>query len=117
MAGDGTQSGTEDAANALENARARRRTNSPAVVQAASTSNNNSSPSSSKKAGAMGIGKKFYEIDIQDIPKEVIKVVENISPEMKFAVTVCVLLAFIYGFMRRRRQHLNEEDNKNDLYS
>ena len=105
MAGTGDQS-TSDAA-AHENAAARRRTNSPAVVQAKTT--NNTDTSAGKKAGAKGSGKKFYEIDIQDIPKEVIEIVDSISPETKIAVAFCVLIAFIYGFMRRRRQHLSEE--------
>ena len=38
-----------------------------------------------------------------------IEIVDSISPETKIAVAVCVLIAFIYGFMRRRRQHLSEE--------
>ena len=105
MAGTGDQSASDAAA--YENAVARRRTNSPAVVQAKNT--NNTDTSAGKKAGAKGNGKKFYEIDIQDIPKEVIEIVDSISPETKIAVAVCVLIAFIYGFMRRRRQHLSEE--------
>ena len=105
MAGTGDQSAADAAA--YENAVARRRTNSPAVVQAKTT--NNTDTSAGKKAGAKGSGKKFYEIDIQDIPKEVIEIVDSISPETKIAVVVCVLIAFIYGFMRRRRQHLSEE--------
>ena len=105
MAGTGDQSAADAAAH--KNAVARRRTNSPAVVQAKTT--NNTDTSAGKKSGAKGNGKKFYEIDIQDIPKEVIEFVDNISPETKIAVTVCVLIAFIYGFMRRRRQHLSEE--------
>ena len=105
MAGTGDQSAADAAA--YENAVARRRTNSPAVVQAKNT--NNTDTSAGKKAGAKGSGKKFYEIDIQDIPKEVIEIVDSISPETKIAVVVCVLIAFIYGFMRRRRQHLSEE--------
>ena len=105
MAGTGDQSASDAAA--YENAVARRRTNSPAVVQAKNT--NNTDTSAGKKAGAKGNGKKFYEIDIQDIPKEVIEIVDSISPETKIAVVVCVLIAFIYGFMRRRRQHLSEE--------
>lgn len=105
MAGTGDQSAADAAA--YENAVARRRTNSPAVVQAKTT--NNTDTSAGKKTGAKGNGKKFYEIDIQDIPKEVIEIVDSISPETKIAVVVCVLIAFIYGFMRRRRQHLSEE--------
>ncbi len=105
MAGTGDQSAADAAAH--KNAVARRRTNSPAVVQAKTT--NNTDTSAGKKSGAKGNGKKFYEIDIQDIPKEVIEIVDSISPETKIAVAACVLIAFIYGFMRRRRQHLSEE--------
>ena len=105
MAGTGDQSAADAAAH--KNAVARRRTNSPAVVQSKTT--NNTDTSAGKKAGTKGNGKKFYEIDIQDIPKEVMEIVDSISPETKIAVAVCVLIAFIYGFMRRRRQHLSEE--------
>lgn len=105
MAGTGDQSASDAAAH--KNAVARRRTNSPAVVQSKTT--NSTDASAGKKAGAKGNGKKFYEIDIQDIPKEVMEIVDSISPETKIAVAICVLIAFIYGFMRRRRQHLSEE--------
>lgn len=105
MAGTGDQSAADAAAH--KNAVVRRRTNSPAVVQSKTT--NNTDTSAGKKAGTKGNGKKFYEIDIQDIPKEVMEIVDSISPETKIAVAVCVLIAFIYGFMRRRRQHLSEE--------
>ncbi|MDO4515412.1 MAG: hypothetical protein Q4B72_15440, partial [Lachnospiraceae bacterium] len=85
-----------------------KKSNLPTVVQAATT-NKSTADSPGKKAGTKGKGKKFYEIDIQDIPKEVIEIADNISPETKIAVTACFILAFAYGFMRRRRQHIKEE--------
>ena len=110
-----SDNGAQDVADAIaRNARARRKSNMQTKVQAA-TNNSSSSSSSGKKVGAKGAkgkGKKFYEIDIQDIPKEVVEIVENISPETKAAVTFCILIAFVYGFMRRRRQHLDEEKDQ-----
>ena len=101
----------QDAESAAQrNAIARRRTNSQVTVQADTNSNNKNNADSAKKAGAKGKGRIFHEIDIKDIPKEVVEVVNNISPETKAAVLLCIIIAFVYGFMRRRRQHLRDEN-------
>ena len=100
----------QDAESAAQrNAIARRRTNSQVTVQTDTNSNNKNKADSAKKAGAKGKGRIFHEIDIKDIPKEVVEVVNNISPETKAAVLLCIIIAFVYGFMRRRRQHLRDE--------
>lgn len=104
MAGTGKQSAA-DASTNMDTV-VRRRINSLAEVRAETT--NSTDTSVGKKAGAKGRSNKFYEIDIQDIQKDVIEFVD-ISLETKIVVAICMLLIFICGIMCRRRQQMHEE--------
>lgn len=107
---DSSSSGKDGKDAAAErNARARRRTNAQSVVQASTVNHKKTSSSSGKKAGVKG--RKFFEVDIKDVPEEVMKMVNKISPETKIAVVLCMGIAFIYGFIRRRRQYLNGKED------
>ncbi|MDD6043335.1 MAG: hypothetical protein PUB87_06240 [Eubacteriaceae bacterium] len=57
--------------------------------------------------GKTGIGRLLYEVDIREIKEEIEKYVNELSPATKAAVTVVAIGAFLFGFMWRRRRHMN----------
>ena len=68
----------------------------------------------SKKAGKKSSGRKFLEVDINDVQEEIQQIVDEISPATKAAVSSGALLAFAFGFLWRRREYL--QDIKNNRY-
>lgn len=64
----------------------------------------------SKNSGSKGSGKKFFEVDIQNIQEEIQNIMNEISPAAKAAVALGTVAAFVFGLMWRRRQYLKDKN-------
>ena len=97
----------------MENAaEAESKKNNKAVTAADSGDNNAEKPDAANESGTKGTGKSFFEIDIHGVTEGIQQFVNEISPVTKAVVLIGTIVAFVFGFLWRRRQYLKDKKKR-----